>query len=232
MDKMVQDVQQWLNDTWPDKFKYDETGVESGSFPVEPDGMTGNTTVKALVMALQLRLNLTADGAFGPLLQGCINTFKEDLGRPENNQLTPLEFKSLLTTDPTIKVSAGTYEIRAVQQYLNHNYGNLYVENLGYLPTGGIFERKTAKALIYAFQNIIGTAADGAIGNNTYSAMPSINRNTTDSNFVKILQCALTCNGYTIVGRYLTGTVKTTSGTRVSKGINTCGNSSHYKCRA
>lgn len=65
MDKMVQDVQQWLNDTWPDKFKYDETGVESGSFPVEPDGMTGNTTVKALVMALQLRLNLTADGAWG-----------------------------------------------------------------------------------------------------------------------------------------------------------------------
>lgn len=107
--------------------------------------MTGNTTVKALVMALQLRLGLTADGAwgnmttnacpninssitdsiiirivqggfickgynpgdfdgaFGPRSQGCINVFKEDLGRPEDNQLIPLELKSLLTTDPSLK---------------------------------------------------------------------------------------------------------------------------------
>lgn len=251
MDKMVQDVQQWLNDTWPEKFKYDETGAESGSFPVKPDGMTGNTTVKALVMALQLRLGLTADGAwgsmttnacpvinssttnsiivrivqggfickgynpggfdgaFGPRLQGCINVFKEDLGRPEDSQLKPLELKSLLTTDPTLKVSAGTYEIRAVQQFLNREYGYLFEEKLGYLPTGGIFERKTAKALIYAFQKKINTDADGSIGNKTYLAMPNISVGASDSDLVKILQCALTCNGYTIPidGNY-TDTVK------------------------
>lgn len=51
---MVQEVQEWLNVTWPEKFMYDETGTESGSFPVKPDGMTGNTTVKALIMAYSL----------------------------------------------------------------------------------------------------------------------------------------------------------------------------------
>lgn len=240
MDKMVQEVQEWLNVTWPEKFMYDETGTESGSFPVKPDGMTGNTTVKALIMALQLRLGLTADGAwgnmttnacpninssitdsiiirivqggfickgynpggfdgaFGPRLQGCINVFKEDLGRPEDNQLTPLELKSLLTTDPSLKVSAGTYEIRSIQQFLNREYSSLFEQKLGYLPTGGIFERKTAKALIYAFQKRIDTEADGAIGTNTYSAMPSITVGHSDSELVKILQCALTCNGYTV----------------------------------
>lgn len=240
MDKMVQEVQQWLNDTWPQKFKYDETGATSGTFPVKPDGMTGNTTVKALIMALQTKLGLTADGAwgngttkacptinssttdkimirivqggfickgynpggfdgaFGPLLQSCINTFKEDLGCTADNQLNPLEFKSLLTTDPSVKVSTGTYEIRSVQQYLNRNYGNLYVAKLGYLPTGGVYERKTAKALIYAFQNNINTTADGAIGNNTYLAMPSIDSSSTNSSLIKILQCALICNGYSV----------------------------------
>lgn len=240
MDKMVQDVQQWLNDTWPKKFKYDETGVTSGEFPVKPDGMTGNTTVKALVMALQLHFNLGADGiwggatdsacpvisintsdeillrivqggfickgynaggfdgVFGPALQSAINQYKTDLGIPENNKMEPDVFKSLLTTDPTVKVSGGSDAVRAVQQYLNRNYYSVFKKSLGYLPTGGINDRKTSKALIFAFQDAIGTAADGSIGNNTYRAMPSIGKGVSNSRLVSILQCALTCNGYEV----------------------------------
>ena len=56
----------------------------------------------------------------------------------------------------------------------------------------------TAKALIYAFQNNINTTADGAIGNNTYLAMPSIDCSSTNSSLIKILQCALICNGYSV----------------------------------
>ena len=54
MDSRVQEVQLWLGSTYPQYFYYDENGKNSGSFPVKPDGMTGNTTVKALIMALQV----------------------------------------------------------------------------------------------------------------------------------------------------------------------------------
>lgn len=240
MDKMVQDVQQWLNDTWPEKFKYDSTGATSGDFPVKPDGMTGSTTVKALVMALQLHFKLGADGiwgnatttacpvisieiddaillrivqggflckgynpggfdgVYGPMLQSAINVYKSDLGIAENNKMEQDVFKSLLTTDPTVKVSGGTEAVRKVQQFLNRNYYGLFKKSLGYLPTGGINDRKTSKALIYAFQDEIGTAADGSIGNNTYRAMPNISKGETNTNLVNVLQCALTCNGYEV----------------------------------
>ena len=66
MDTRVLEVQQWLNNTFPTYFYYDENGTNSGSYPVKPDGMTGNTTVKALVMALQITLSLSpVDGIWG-----------------------------------------------------------------------------------------------------------------------------------------------------------------------
>lgn len=65
-DKMVQEVQQWLNDTYPSYFKYDESGTNNGSYPVKPDGYTGTKTVKALIMAVQIHYNLTpVDGIWG-----------------------------------------------------------------------------------------------------------------------------------------------------------------------
>lgn len=248
MDARVLEVQQWLGNTFPSYFYYDETGINSGSFPVEPDGMTGNTTVTALIMALQITLNLspidgiwgngttnacptisssasngnllkivqsglickgynpgTLDGYWGNNTANAISQFKSDLGFSNpSSQLSPAFFKFLLTTDPSIIISGSNVYIRAVQQYLNANYSSLFVSTLGYIPTGGFFERKTSKALIYAFQYCIGTTADGVLGPNTFSLMPTISaQSTNDINVVKILQCALICNQF--MTTYITG---------------------------
>lgn len=246
-DEMVCAVQEWLNNTFPEYFRYDETGENSGKYPVEPDGMTGHTTVTALIMALQLHYNLDADGVwgtktsnacpvinsatndeillyivqggfickgydpngfdgvYGPGLQRAINTYKADLGIVANNAMEQDVLKSLLTTDAAVLVASGRASVRAVQQFLNKNYYSLFKTALGYLPTGGLFERKTAKALIYAFQSVIGTTADGAIGTNTFNAMPSITVGHSNTELNRILQCALICNGIeldTIDGNY------------------------------
>ena len=240
VDEMVQMVQQWLNDTFPEKFKYDPTGENSGEYPVQPDGMTGNTTVTALVMALQLHLGLDDDGIWGSgttshcptitasttdeilirILQGgfyckgyqpkgfdgvmgagtlaAINSYKLDLGLDANSELPADVFKSLLTMDASKLSLLGTYEIRQIQQYLNGSYGNLFKSKLGYLPTGGIYERKTNKALIYAFQSAIGTTPDGAIGNNTYNAMPTLSKGSNNQKLIRILEACLICNGYSV----------------------------------
>lgn len=66
MDVRVKEVQEWLGETFPSYFYYDESGGNSGSYPVKPDGKTGNTTVKALIMALQIHLGLNpVDGVWG-----------------------------------------------------------------------------------------------------------------------------------------------------------------------
>lgn len=65
-DSKVMEVQEWLNDTYPSYFKYDEDNSKCGSYPVKPDGMTGTKTVKALVMAIQIHYNLLpVDGIWG-----------------------------------------------------------------------------------------------------------------------------------------------------------------------
>lgn len=65
-DEWVRKVQQWLNDTFPEYFKYDETGETSGTYPVKVDGITGIGTVKALIRAIQICGNqLPPDGVWG-----------------------------------------------------------------------------------------------------------------------------------------------------------------------
>ena len=66
MDARVQEVQSGLGETYPAYFFYDEDGKNSGTFPVQPDGITGGTTVKALIMALQIHKGLSpVDGVWG-----------------------------------------------------------------------------------------------------------------------------------------------------------------------
>ncbi len=238
-DQRVREVQQWLNDTFPTYFKYSEHESEKGTFPIEPDGITGNRTMKALVMAVQIHFNLVPvdgvwgngtsaacptinsditdqiilkiaqggfyckgyepggfDGIWGNGLANCISEFKEDLGISGTASMNADVFKALLTTDPTVLVASGKAKIRSVQKFLNQNYYNLYKSKLGYIPTGGIFERKTSKALIYAFQKEIGTTPDGALGPNTFNSMPTISEGSDKNNLVKILQACLICNDY------------------------------------
>ena len=239
MDSRVQDVQLWLGSTYPQYFYYDENGKNSGSFPVKPDGVTGNTTVKALIMALQIHKQLTPidgiwgnatsnayplvnrnttdttvvkilqgaflckgynpgpfDGVFGDSTANAVKKFKSNLGMPSNENLSAEYFKSLLTTDPTVLLFNGNAKIRLVQQYLNGNYYSLFKNKLSFLPTGGVFERKTSKALIYAIQKEIGTTPDGVLGPASFSAMPNMEVGCSNERWVKILQAALICNGY------------------------------------
>lgn len=241
-DEMVMAVQQWLNDTFPEYFKYDPNGVESGKYPLKPDGYTGSETMKALVRAVQIHVGATPydgawgdgtsskcpvisetttdkilirllqggfyckgynpggfDGGFGSKLKNAINNFKDDLGIKQNGQMEPEVFKAVLNTDATVPVSGSSPSIRAVQRYLNGNYYNSFKKKIGYLPTGGLYERKTNKALIHAFQSAINTTADGSIGTNTYLAMPEISPGTSKNDLVYLLQCALICNEYTVV---------------------------------
>ncbi len=242
MDVRVREVQVWLGTTFPDYFHYDEEGITSGSFPLEPDGMTGNRTVKALIMALQIHLHLTPvdgiwgngatsacptvtqntkdsvlvkivqsgfickgydpgplDGAWGSYTQNAVQEFKADLGFTGGSEsLEPLYFKSLLTTDPTKTNPTSDLRVRRVQQYLNGKYSSLYQAKLGFIPTGGHFERKTGKALIYGFQSSIGTTADGALGPKSLAKMPTLSKGSNAEEQVKILQCALICNRYPV----------------------------------
>ena len=238
-DAKVKEVQEWLNNTFPTYFRYDADNKNSGSFPVKPDGMTGNTTMKALVMAVQIHYGLTPvdgvwgkgtssacpvinsnttdsvilkiaqggfyckgyapggfDGIWGPGLASVIGTFKNDLGITPNASMEQDVFKALLTTDPTVLTADGSLPIRVTQQYLNANYFSLFKSALGYIPTGGTYDRKTSKALIYAVQKEIGTAADGALGNDSFKKMPSISVGCTNTALVKLLQGAMACNGF------------------------------------
>ena len=241
MDARVQEVQLWLGETYPDYFYYDVNGTNSGSFPVEPDGITGYTTVKDLIMALQIHKNLSPvdgiwgnatasayplvnrsttdtvtvrilqgaflckgynpgpfDGIFGNSTANAIKEFKENLGMPGDEELTAEYFKSLLSTDPTVLVGTGNVKIRAVQQYLNGNYYSLYKSNLGFLPTGGVYDRKTSKALIYAIQKEIGSTSDGLLGPATFGALPTVKTGYTNAKVIKILQAALICHNYDV----------------------------------
>ena len=239
-DERVREVQQWLNNTFPAYFRYDEDPNNCGSYPIKPDGLTGTKTVKALVMALQIHYNLTPvdgiwgnatsavcpdikagvtnsvliriaqggfyckgyepggfDGIFGNNLANAIANFKSDLGILPSNVMEPNVFKALLTMDPSkLVIFDGDIMVREVQKYLNGNYYNLFKSKLGYIPTGGIYERKTSKALIYAFQKEIGTTADGALGPNTFNMMPTLESGSNNTALITILQAALICNGY------------------------------------
>lgn len=58
-DPKVQEAQQWLNNTYTGKYTY---------VPIKDDGTTGNSTVKALTIALQIELGIgsSSNGNFGP----------------------------------------------------------------------------------------------------------------------------------------------------------------------
>ncbi len=136
------------------------------------------------------------DGVWGEGVQAAIGRFQNDLGITETGVMNQNLFKSLLTTDPTVLTANGSAAIRKVQQYLNSKYYSLYSAKLGYIPTGGSYERKTSTALIYAFQSLINTTADGLLGTNTFSKMPAIGVGCTDTEIVKILQACLICNDF------------------------------------
>lgn len=68
MDEAIYRVQVWLNHTYANR---------PGFVEVDTDGITGWTTVKALIRALQMELGLTPDGDFGPSTMNSCPTLSE-----------------------------------------------------------------------------------------------------------------------------------------------------------
>ncbi len=231
MDEAVLRAQKWLNETYTGK---------TGYSPITEDGITGQTTVKALIKALQIEIGVPSpNGTFGPTTTSlCPTLSKNVIALPDNKVkilqhglyckgyspsavtgifgnntenavmeveadaglvttgiVNPLIFKTILNTDPLVLAVDGDPEIRYIQQQLNKSY-NAY---FGIIPTNGKYERNTNKALIYALQAEEGLSAGTANGNfgpSTQNNCPTLRLNDPRTNFVKILQYGLKCNGF------------------------------------
>ena len=77
MDAAVLRAQQWLNNTYSGK---------PGYTPITEDGATGQGTVKALTIALQIELGLTSPtGSFGPQTSSLCPTLRKNTGASPSN---------------------------------------------------------------------------------------------------------------------------------------------------
>lgn len=236
-DLMVKEVQKWINQT------YDPSLIPT----LEVDGKTGQTTVRALIKALQIELDIAPvdgimgadtmealptlyagftteafsvtkvvyilqgamyckgynpggfDGIYGNGVENGIIDFKTDAGLTSPDGKTEAKvFKALLNTDGFVLAAdkGGTATMRTAQQQLNNKYFGSEVMDL--IPTWGIYDRTTNRALIKSIQIESNLAPDGVWGPNTMNACPTLRRYGTVTNrqFVYILQYALYANGF------------------------------------
>lgn len=80
-DVMVKRVQEWLNTTY---------GNNNDFIPVDEDGITGRSTVKALIRAIQIELDVTVDGALGEETLAILPTLSR------NTDTSDLTYKNLV----------------------------------------------------------------------------------------------------------------------------------------
>lgn len=133
------------------------------------------------------------NGIFGNGLTDAVKTLQSQAGLENlNGIITPMILKAILTTDAYTLLSNGDAKIREIQQALNRKY-YLYI---GLIPTNGIYDRKTNRALIKALQKEIGVDVDGIWGPGTLDKCPTLQRGSTKKNLVYILQYALYVNGF------------------------------------
>ena len=160
------------------------------------------------------------DDTFDKSVEDAIKELEDDAGRASPKGIVDLNvMKALLSMDSFVAITnlGGSESIRVMQQHLNRNYENY----IGLSPCDGIYGRNTNKALIYALQAEEGLStsiANGNFGPSTKAYCPTIPYNNVEnsangtkyqllqiSNFIKLLQIALYCNGYgspTLTGTY------------------------------
>ena len=231
MDERVLQTQQWLNRNYSSVPGYTE---------IVEDGRTGIGTVRALIHALQIELDIyPTSNSFGPetmrrfpglqrqepgaeptnlnyILQGGfwakgydpggfsgnffaatenrVKVFQRDVGVDETGEVNGKLMKAILNTDGfELSNVGGRMSVRTVQQVLNYRYSNYF----DYIPTNGIFERQTNRALIYALQHEIGlgSIANGNYGPSTIANTPTLSPNYAPQALTAVLQYALVCNG-------------------------------------
>lgn len=139
------------------------------------------------------------NGMFLDDTESAVKRFQRDIGIEQTGVVTAQVMKALLNTDGYTLSSQGSSNMRTVQQFLNATYGGKYFT---YIPTNGVYERNTNKALIYGLQAEMGmstSVANGNFGPGTTNGCPVLYEGDSGNN-VKLLQGALLGNGYDTIG--------------------------------
>jgi cell wall-associated NlpC family hydrolase len=128
----------------------------------------------AAVKQLQMKLGITADGAFGPQTAAAVRAFQRSHDLPVTGLVGPLTRAALGTSsarsagdDSETTTSLASSQLRAVQQRLG-------------VDADGVIGPQT-RAAIKAFQSSHGLSADGEPGAQTLSALGVSGTTTTDS---------------------------------------------------
>jgi cell wall-associated NlpC family hydrolase len=128
----------------------------------------------AAVKQLQMKLGITADGAFGPQTAAAVRAFQRSHDLPVTGLVGPLTRAALGTSsagsagdDSETTTSLASSQVRAVQQRLG-------------VDADGVIGPQT-RAAIKAFQSSHGLSADGEPGAQTLSALGVSGTTTTDS---------------------------------------------------
>lgn len=133
------------------------------------------------------------DGFFDSGITNAVKKLQGQAGlENQDGVITSIILKAILTTDGYTLSSSGDVKIREIQQGLNKKY----YQQIGLIPTNGIYDRKTSRALIKALQKEINVTPDGIWGPGTLNACPTLQRGSTRKNLVYILQYALYANGF------------------------------------
>lgn len=133
-----------------------------------------------------------------------VSAMRTNMGFTDGRRdLSPKEFKALLTMDAYVVVENGSAKVREVQQWMNRKY----VDESWFfiLPTDGHASRDVAKALIYALQYDLGVAgANGNFGPGTKAALKAkgtLPVGATDigySSLVHLFQAGMIFNHYEV----------------------------------
>ncbi|USS88969.1 glycoside hydrolase domain-containing protein [Fructilactobacillus cliffordii] len=129
--------------------------------------------------------------------QTAVDELRQDAGLPSGNLTVPL-MAALFDMSAFKLLGGGTTAIRKMQQYLNHNYLSYFGDDLGLVPTDGLYQRNTNTALIYALQATEGMStsqANGVYGPGTIRLTPTIYQGTSGP-IVKVIQYGLMVNGF------------------------------------
>ena len=146
-------------------------------------------------------------GYFNADTEAGVQDFQIDAGLPVDGVVTPMIFEVLLNTDGYVLSSKGNWQLREIQQELNRIYAARlypYIDRVGVaiIPCDGIYERKTNKVLIAAFQLEIGILSEvpegptGSFGDTTLNLAPMLDANNNRSALNRILRFALFFNNY------------------------------------
>ncbi len=143
-------------------------------------------------------------GTWGATTAGSIRSLRSNMGFLDvTNNLSPKEFKALLTMDAYVVVENGSSTVRTVQQWMNRTYiGESWYS---IIPTDGHPSRDVAKALIWALQAELKIAdPNGNFGPATRAALKtrgSIKVGDSDSGssyFVRLLQAGMIFNRHPV----------------------------------